>query len=366
MPDEKYQQLISEVRAEYAPDRRTAVFKIDIIDHDPLTLGGETNLKNAKIDLLSAFESANLKVIDKITVLPSASIGEQKFALIKVSVANLRGQPKHSAELVTQALLGTPVHLLKEKNGWYLIQTPDKYIAWMNSGSLEPIDLAQYESWKNAKKVIYLNTYGFAIHQDGSQRISDLVAGNVLMLENQLEKFWEVLYPDGRQARIAKDEAEELTTWKQTITLSSSSITDEAKQLSGIPYLWGGTSTKGLDCSGFTKTVYLLHGLVIPRDASQQVNAGNLVDDERDFSKLQPGDLLFFGRRDDEQVEKVVHVGLWLGDNEFIHASGDVHISSMDSLDENFDDYNYTRYLRAKRIIGANTIGIDELTEFYE
>ena len=364
--DKKYQQLINEVRAEYAPDRRTTVFNIDIIRQDPLTLGGETNIQNAKIALIKAFENANLEVVDKIIVLPTPDIGENKFALINVSVANLRGFPRHGAELVTQTLLGTPIHVLKEKNGWYLVQTPDKYIAWTNSGSLELMDQNQFESWKNAKKVIYINTYGHAMHRDGKQRIADLVAGNVLKLESQVENFWEVVYPDGRQARIAKDEAEQLSTWNQSITLSTESITAEAKQLTGIPYLWGGTSTKGLDCSGFTKTVYFLHGLIIPRDASQQVHTGILVDTEKDFSKLQSGDLLFFGSLGDDEVEKIVHVGLWLGDNEFIHASGDVHISSMDSLDENFDEYNYNRYLRTKRIIGANTIGIEKVTEFYQ
>ena len=126
----------------------------------------------------------------------------------------------------------------------------------------------------------------------------------------------------------------------------------------GVPYLWGGTSTKGLDCSGFTKTIYMLHGYVIPRDASQQVHVGELIDAERNFAMLETGDLLFFGRKNEDGSEKVVHVGLWLGNNQFIHASGDVHISNMDSTADNYDSYNYKRYLRTKRIIGKNS-GLD-------
>jgi len=164
---------------------------------------------------------------------------------------------------------------------------------------------------------------------------------------------------------VAKPEALELVNWQQKIELSDSSIMEAALEMTGIPYLWGGTSTKGFDCSGFTKTVYLLHGLILPRDASQQVLAGTLADSTKDFSQLKIGDLLFFGRKNANGSEKVIHVGLWLGDNNFIHSSGDVHISSLDSLDENFDRYNFDRYLRAKRIIGNESPLVIDMSGFF-
>jgi hypothetical protein len=203
------------------------------------------------------------------------------------------------------------------------------------------------------------------MNEANTQRVSDLVSGNILALDHETETHFVVTYPDGRKAIINKNEAEILKNWYDQISNSDSSISNTAKNLMGIPYLWGGTSTKGLDCSGFTKTVYFLHGLVAPRDASQQVHSGILVDEYKDFSQLQIGDLLFFGRINDDQTEKVVHVGMWLGNNQFIHASGDVHISSMDSLDENFDRYNYNRYLRCKRIIGDNSVLLPDIQDIY-
>lgn len=196
--------------------------------------------------------------------------------------------------------------------------------------------------------------------------MTDLVAGNVLELDHESDNSWIVIYPDGRKAMIPKSEASLFQRWKENIEVSDATITSAAKDLVGIPYLWGGTSTKGLDCSGFTKTVYLLHGFVLPRDASQQVQVGDLIDTVKDFSKLEIGDLLFFGRKNEDQSEKVVHVGLWLGNSRFIHASGDVHISSMDSLDDEFDNYNFERYLRTKRIIGADTSLEKILAEIYQ
>jgi cell wall-associated NlpC family hydrolase len=122
----------------------------------------------------------------------------------------------------------------------------------------------------------------------------------------------------------------------------------------GIPYFWGGTSCKALDCSGFTKTVYFLNGVLLPRDASQQALVGRPVDAGKDFSGIEVGDLLFFGTRGTaERKERVTHVGIALGGGKFIHEGGDVRINSLNENDPEYSAPRRETFLGVRRIIGA-------------
>ena len=356
--------IVDLIKEQYAPDSRTVIFQIVIVPEKPVIVSGETNMPQAKEALVNKLNQAGFAYIDSIKILPNRAVLAEINAVINVSVANLRSQPKHSAEQVTQALLGTPVKVLKKKGGWYLVQTPDQYISWASGSNLQLMTDDEFRAWKDAEKLVYLPTYGFSVDSVGD-KVSDLVAGNILNIVDEGANTWTMRYPDGRTALIAKDHGQQLTKWMESIVISEQSIISMAKDLMGVPYMWGGTSPKGVDCSGFTKTVYFRHGLVLPRDASQQVHVGKLIDDQRDFSRLEVGDLLFFGRKNEDGSERVIHVGLWIGDNTFIHASGDVHISSMDSTSDVYDSYNYERYLRTKRIIGFEADLPIEIAEIY-
>ncbi len=351
-----FKELLASIKKEYAPDKRVALFNVEVVaDNEGYVLKGESNLPEAVATLKSQLKSDNIVFKDSIAILPSKKLKGKTKGLITISVANLRSKPKHSAELATQATLGTPVNVLKQEGEWTLIQTPDKYLSWVDAGGIVFRTLSEFNQWKASKKIIYTKTYGHSyVSTTKNQVVSDLVAGNIFELLKEEPAFYVVKYPDGRQAYVSKNEAVYYDVWLEQLNPTKEALVTTSKTMMGVPYLWGGTSTKGMDCSGFTKTIYFLNGMVIPRDASQQVHTGLQIDEDKNFDKLEQGDLLFFGRKaTDSTTEKVVHVGMWIGNNQFIHAAGQVRISSMDPAADNYDPYNLNRYLRTKRILKA-------------
>ena len=356
---------IDAVKSQFAPDKRVALFDVTAEKNGKsYVLKGESNLPDAVKTLKNNLKANQIEYIDSIQLLPAFNLADKTRGLVTLSVANLRSQPKHSAELATQATMGTPVRILKREGTWSLIQTPDKYLSWVDNGGIEPVTEAELERWQNETKIIYKNIYGSSYSEPNvnSQTVSDVVAGGIFEILGDDNGFYKVAYPDQRIAFIKKDEADLFDSWISATDPSEENLVATSKRLMGLPYLWGGTSTKGVDCSGFTKTIYFLNGIVIPRDASQQIHTGEQIDEDQNFENLMPGDLLFFGSKaTDTSSERVVHVGMWIGNNEFIHSAGRVKINSVDKDAHNYDAYNLNRYLRTKRPLNGSKEGLINL-----
>ena len=355
------------IKQQYASDKRVAIYDIEIDNYDGKIIAtGETDSKIGYQKLLDSLKSLDIEYINKIRVLPDSAVGNLKYAIARNSVINIRSKPKHSAELGTQGLLGMPLKVLDKKGDFYRVQTPDNYISWVDKGGIHRMNKDKFDNWNNRKKVIFTKNFGYvyADKNENSDIISDITLGGILKFKGLSNDFFEVEYPDKRAGYVKRNEAVYYDTWIQNLASSEEDIEKTAKSMDGFPYLWGGTSAKGMDCSGFTKMVYLMNGFVIPRDASQQINAGKTVDIDLNFSDLQKGDLLFFGTKStEEKKQRVVHVGIWLGNDkmEFIHASGNVHLSSMDENQPNYDKMNKNRYLGSKRYLSVKDKNIIDL-----
>ncbi len=358
--------LLKEARQKFAPDRRTAVFDVQIEPHDTFAVvKGEIHSASMKEELLAYIrERTTMTLEDSLMALPQPSVGEQTFAVVSVSVANVRTRPDHPAEMGTQAILGTPLRILKKEHGWYYVQTPDGYLGWTDD-RIVLMTAEQFAAWNARSRVIVTAEFSFTRTVDDrtSQVVSDVVAGSILALRGATRTAYEVEYPDGRTAFLRKEEGQPYAEWLAHAGATPETIVATARRFFGIPYLWGGTSAKGMDCSGYTKTVYFLNGILLPRDASQQVHVGELLDTSGGLD-LRPGDLLFFGfRATAERKERVTHVAISLGGKRFIHASSDVRINSLDPADSDYSRYREQMFLRAKRIIGAGAdTGVRPLT----
>ncbi|AUC22317.1 glycoside hydrolase [Polaribacter sejongensis] len=361
--------IYTTLKTTYAPDKRVELFDINFEQVDnQLILEGETTSKEAFSILLDSLKNRNVKFTNNVRILPDDVVGLQQYAVARNSVINIRSNPKHSAELGTQGLLGMSVKVLDKKGDFYRIQTPDKYISWVDRGGIQLMNKSEFDAWNNAKKVIFTETYGYtyADKSENSKIVSDITLGALLQYVSEDNDFYEVKYPDNRIAYLKKKEAVMYNSWLESVVATKENVETAAKTMTGFPYLWGGTSSKGIDCSGFTKMVYLMNGFIIPRDASQQINAGKTVDKDLKFEGLEKGDLMFFGKKaTTDAKQRVTHVGIWLGNDkmEFIHSAGNVHLSSMNADEANYDEFNKNRYLGSQRYLGFEDKMIVDLKE---
>ena len=326
-----------------------------------------------------------------------------EYGIVRLSVCNMRRTPDFDAEMVSQALLGTPVHILRtdEGSGWPEIQSPDTYTGWVHKAGIQRMTWEEYTAWNAAEKVVVTALTGTvaAAPSRRAATVSDVVAGDRLRYIGSAGRFWKVGFPDGREGYLRKCLGERESVWRKQLDQSAEAILKTALSMNGFPYLWAGMSPKGMDCSGFVRATLAIHDIIIPRDASQQAPKGERIElfpapaagttagtaagtttDKAtstapgtaadnataaaagtttagapllpDCSRLLPGDLLFFGRRGANGAkDRVSHVAFYLGDRMFIHSLGLVCIASMDPDSPIYDAYNTGRLLFACRIL---------------
>jgi cell wall-associated NlpC family hydrolase len=350
------QAIIETLRQDFAPDKRVAIWEIEASPFNQgYLLKGKSNLPKAKQLLLQQLDAAVIPYTDSIQLLPDqAALGAQIYGLVNLSACNIRSQPKHSAELATQSTLGTILRIWEQSGEWYRVQTPDGYLGWLDPGGLQLLTASELAQYQSASRLVYLPEMGFAYQgaDINSRKVSDLLAGNLLVAIGTTGAFTKVKFPDERIGYVRSKDVSELSSWLDSRQATVDNILTTAQAMLGRPYLWGGTSGKGMDCSGFTKTVFYLNGLLLPRDASQQVHVGQAIETDDDIHNLQAGDLLFFGRKANESLsEKITHVAIYMGDNQIIHATGQVKIESLNPEDENFAPERLQTFVRAKRFL---------------
>ena len=214
------------------------------------------------------------------------------YGICKLSAIALRKEARHGSEMVSQLLYNELYTVLDKTQEWVLIQT----------------DLVRYQGWIQAKQY----------YEISEEEYKDLKAKKVYLTNKPIVEY------NGQFLSMGTPLYEpQLNAMEMLSEFHPELMVDYAKMLLGAPYLWGGRTVMGIDCSGFVQVCARLAGLVLPRDASQQVKEGELV---YFLQETQPGDLAFFG--DEDGV--ITHVGIIMGNEQIIHSSGQIRIDYLD------------------------------------
>ena len=175
------QSEIDQVTTKLVPDQRMTICRASIKanGHNAFILRGETTDTVAKSEIIKTLSNHSIELTDSLIMLPDTIKNEKYMGLVTLSVINLRRNPSHTAELVSQSIMGTPVMILEKADSWLLVQTPDKYIAWTTESSVNPMRSAEIKNWKNSDRIIFLENSGwiYIAPSSTSQVIGDLVEG---------------------------------------------------------------------------------------------------------------------------------------------------------------------------------------------
>lgn len=256
----------------------------------------------------------------------------QGFGICVLSLIPLRSEPSDRSEMVSQLLFGDSFQILERSGAWMRICTAyDSYEGWIDSKQIAEINKALF-SQLLTDTVLGLEVRAEAFRIPGNERTL-LLPGSTLPFYNEEEGICGI---DGRKYKIKG---------KVNIVVPddfAGNIENAARFYLNTPYLWGGRSLFGIDCSGFCQIVFKQFGIRLNRDASQQALQGELVGF---LQEAQPGDLAFF----DNEEGKITHVGIMLNDHQIIHASGRVKIDRIDN--QGIFSSDLQRYTHKLRII---------------
>lgn len=256
-----------------------------------------------------------------------------EYGICVLNAIPIRETIQHQSEMVTQMLFGETCIIEEKFQNWLKIRTTDDH----------------YEGWIDSKQILFINESFFqkVEHESCFSFVKDPSS----LLKHTTDSSKNVWLSMGASLPLIQNN--ELLIGNEAYIYTGNIITSEqksnekicsiAKQYLHAPYLWGGRSFWGVDCSGLTQITLKMCGISLPRDASQQVNAGHEISF---IENATPGDLLFF----DNTEGKIIHTGIYLGEHLMIHASGEVRIDTIDHQGIfNKDKTCYTHQLRSIR-----------------
>jgi gamma-D-glutamyl-L-lysine dipeptidyl-peptidase len=304
---DKVERAVDDIRRKWVPDGRLGVFDVSIDakagaqQAAPLLLTGSTTSRDARDALRRLAGESGL--LEKVVLLPNEV--PAPAAIVTAAVAPLQGEPRVSVPRVSEALHGEPLDVLEHREEWLRVRAPDGYIAWIHAGYVATGPRAWSEDWQQRATGRALSAD--IVTPDGRRRLP--TGGRVALRRGVVE------LADGQRGAVAAGSVRrehELRVEARHLALPELA----QRWFAGAPYLWGGRTEWGIDCSGLAQAVYGARGIALPRDSDQQFGQGREISMSADGKGYEAGDLLFFAERG-----RVSHVALWSGAGTIVHSA---------------------------------------------
>ncbi|MBI4408730.1 MAG: C40 family peptidase [Gemmatimonadetes bacterium] len=321
------EELIGQMRAARASDARTAIFEVRVeAKRGGVALVGQTTDRGALDEL--ATRAAELprppRFVDRVIRLPDPALGPARYGLVRAALAPVLAEPRASASQLSQYVLGHRLDLLARSESWLRVRGEDGYIGWVHQGYVEVGEAEWAQAWERSEGGEPVVSLGAELVDEAERAFARLPWG-ARVIRDTPNRY---RLPDGRRGSLGDGELVEADRLRDRFPPMGESLTRTARRWIATPYLWGGVTPAGADCSGFVQSIFWMHGLALPRDSDQQARVGVRIDAGQDFGASRAGDLLFFA----EGPERITHVAISLGGPHIVHSAlsnGGVEVNDL-------------------------------------
>ena len=315
-----------EAHAQWSEDRRvrlTGFYEFD--EHH-----------RALLELLHVLDFGEVE--DALEALPSAELGARKFGLLTSAHSFSYDRPEGDREVVTDCLLGEPLYLLRQADsGFFLCHSGEGYLGYVDGRDILRVDEAHLAGYQRGRQVI--------LHEKHVTSSMDLPIGARLKWAGQTEDSYRVLLPGGDTVTLPIRKGAVL---EEGCDPAVDDAIEYARRLLGTPYVWGGKTADGIDCSGLVQTAFAAAGIYLPRDSDQQSQFGRLTATRWSRTGLRRGDTLYFLRADG----RVGHTAIYLGKDRYLEAVRPaVRITSFEPRHPDYSASRHASFAFARRIL---------------
>jgi gamma-D-glutamyl-L-lysine dipeptidyl-peptidase len=323
--DDRIAALIESVRRQRVPDLRSGIFDVAAeYDGGVLVVRGQSTHDEAVLELMEGLSALGMRGRDEVVRLPDHTMGDARHAVVRSAVAPVYAEAHLPAPQISQLVLGMRVEVLSRSGGWFRIRAEDGYLGWVYDGYLQQGDEAWAFAWERGSRGEPVVSLGAELHDTDGRILARLPWGARITRRSGAFHL-----PDGRTGAIAHGDVVDVDRLADWFPLRGESVARTARRWLGAPYLWGGVTLNGVDCSGFTQAVMWVHGIALPRDSDLQAATRTGVTVGTGLDALRPGDLLYFAEPD----ARVSHVAISLGGPAIIHSAlgnGGVALNQLD------------------------------------